>query len=88
VLEAAGRPVARRARAFPAGLTRREVEVLGLLARGLINREMASALRISAATIDHHVRHIYEKVGVSTRAGATVFAMQHALVEPALARDA
>jgi DNA-binding CsgD family transcriptional regulator len=88
VLKAAGRRVARRVCAFPAGLTEREVEVLRLVAIGLINREMADRLGISAATVDHHIRHIYDKIGVSTRAAATVFAMQNALIDPTVSTDA
>ena len=64
----------------PAGLTEREVEVLGLLARGGTNRQIADALRISAKTVGAHVEHIYTKTGVSSRAAATLFAMQHDLV--------
>jgi DNA-binding NarL/FixJ family response regulator len=41
---------------------------------------MAHQLTISARTVDHHIRHIYAKIGVSTRAAATLFAMQHHLV--------
>jgi ATP/maltotriose-dependent transcriptional regulator MalT len=64
----------------PAGLTEREVEVLGLVIRGLSNRQMAEALVVSPKTIDHHIQHIYDKIGVSTRVGATLFALQHGLV--------
>jgi HD-GYP domain-containing protein (c-di-GMP phosphodiesterase class II) len=79
VLTAAGQ--ARRIRrVWPAGLSEREVEVLRLVARGLSNRQMAERLSISKETVNHHVRHIYDKLGVSTRAGATVFAMQHDLL--------
>ena len=64
----------------PAGLTEREVEVVGLLARGLLTKQIARVLGISAKTADHHVQHAYEKIGVSTRAAATLFAMEHGLV--------
>ncbi|HEU0201388.1 MAG TPA: HD domain-containing phosphohydrolase [Burkholderiaceae bacterium] len=80
VLHAAGHRVRRR-REWPAGLSAREVEVLRLIARGASNRVAAQTLGISAATVAHHVQHIYTKVGVSTRAGATLFAMQHALCD-------
>lgn len=79
VLGAAGHRVARR-REGPAGLTRREVEILRLLARGLSNKEIATALFISAKTVANHVEHIYEKIGASSRAGASLFAMQHGLL--------
>jgi DNA-binding NarL/FixJ family response regulator len=71
-------PPARRDR--PAGLSDREVEVLRLIARGLANRHMAEQLSISPDTVKHHVQHIYTKIGVSTRAGATLFAMENALL--------
>jgi HD-GYP domain-containing protein (c-di-GMP phosphodiesterase class II) len=66
--------------AWPAGLSDREVEVLRLIARGLSNREIATALSISPRTAEHHVQHIYAKIGVSTRAGAAMFSMEHALL--------
>jgi HD-GYP domain-containing protein (c-di-GMP phosphodiesterase class II) len=80
VLEAAGEPrrLARSAR--PAGLTDREVEVLRLLASGLSNKQIAGALTLSPKTVGHHVEHIYAKLQVSTRAGATLFALEHGLV--------
>jgi HD-GYP domain-containing protein (c-di-GMP phosphodiesterase class II)/DNA-binding CsgD family transcriptional regulator len=64
----------------PAGLTRREVEVLRLAARGLTTREVANRLTISPKTADHHIQHIYGKIGVSTRAAAALWAMQHTVV--------
>jgi DNA-binding CsgD family transcriptional regulator len=83
VLVAAGqRP--RRRRTAVCGLTAREVEVLGLLAHGRSNREIAAALQLSGKTVGHHVESIYAKAQVTTRAGATMFALQHGLVsEPA-----
>jgi DNA-binding NarL/FixJ family response regulator len=65
----------------PGGLTDREVEVLRLIARGDTNRRMGEALFISSKTVGRHVENIYAKIGVSTRAGATVYAMEHRLVE-------
>ena len=64
----------------PGGLTRREVEVLRLAARGLTTRQIADRLFISPKTADHHIQHIYAKIGVSTRAAAALWAMQHAVV--------
>jgi HD-GYP domain-containing protein (c-di-GMP phosphodiesterase class II) len=78
VLEAAGQPAQPITR--PAGLTEREAEVLGLLARGLQTKQVARALDISVKTADRHIQNAYRKVGVSTRAGATLFAMEHGLV--------
>ncbi|MGH3132231.1 MAG: HD domain-containing phosphohydrolase [Gaiellaceae bacterium] len=63
----------------PAGLTEREAEVVGLLARGLQTKQIARALGISVKTADHHVQNAYGKIGVSTRAAATLFAMEHGL---------
>jgi HD-GYP domain-containing protein (c-di-GMP phosphodiesterase class II) len=64
----------------PGGLTRREVEVLRLAARGLTTHEIAGRLYISPKTADHHIQHIYGKIGVSTRAAAALWAMQHTVV--------
>jgi DNA-binding CsgD family transcriptional regulator len=63
----------------PAGLTEREAEVLALLARGLQTKQVARRLGISVKTADHHVQNAYAKIGVSTRAAAALFAMQHGL---------
>jgi HD-GYP domain-containing protein (c-di-GMP phosphodiesterase class II)/DNA-binding CsgD family transcriptional regulator len=65
----------------PAGLTRREVDVLRLAARGLTTRQIADRLYISPKTADHHIQHIYGKIGTSTRAGAALWAMQHSVVQ-------
>src|SRR5215211_6057726 len=78
VLEAAGHPPGRLT--WLAGLSDREVQVLRLVARGHSNREIARLLWISPKTAGHHVQHIYAKVGVSTRAAAAMFAMEHDLV--------
>lgn len=81
VIEAAGivaRPVA--SAAVPAGLSGREVEVLQLVARGLSNRQVADRLGVSPRTAEHHVQHIYTKIGVSSRAAAALFAMEHDLL--------
>ena len=78
VLEAAGQRAPRLER--PAGLTEREAEVVGMLARGLQTKQVARALGISAKTADRHIQNAYRKIGVSTRAAATLFAMEHGLV--------
>jgi HD-GYP domain-containing protein (c-di-GMP phosphodiesterase class II) len=78
VVEAAGQRAPRVER--PAGLTEREAEVVGSLARGLQTKQVAAALGISAKTADHHIQNAYRKIGVSTRAAATLFAMEHGLV--------
>jgi DNA-binding NarL/FixJ family response regulator len=81
VLEAAGGAPLGVRQGYPAGLTEREAEVLRLLAQGRTNREIAEALVITEKTAGHHVEHIYGKLGVSTRVGAALFAMQHDLLE-------
>lgn len=78
VLEVSGHRAPRLER--PAGLTEREAQVIGLLARGLQTKQIAHSLGISVKTADRHVQNVYRKIGVSTRAAATVFAMQHGLV--------
>jgi HD-GYP domain-containing protein (c-di-GMP phosphodiesterase class II) len=81
LLEAAGHQASRRgADLRPGGLSDREVEVLALLAAGCSNPEIAKRLFISRRTAEHHVQHIYVKIGVSTRAGAALFAVEHDLV--------
>ncbi len=79
VLGAAGHRIRRR-REGPAGVSEREVEVLRLLARGLSNRAIAERLVISPKTVGSHVEHIYAKIDASSRATASVFAMQHGLL--------
>ena len=87
VLTAAGQPSVAQAaggshwtRDRPAGFSERECEVLGLLARGRATRQVARRLGISPKTCDHHIQRLYGKAGVSTRAGATLFALEHGLV--------
>jgi HD-GYP domain-containing protein (c-di-GMP phosphodiesterase class II)/DNA-binding CsgD family transcriptional regulator len=65
---------------WPAGLTDREVEVLRLAAKGLTRKKMADALFVSPSTVRSHLEHIYAKIGVSTRAAATLFAVEHDLI--------
>jgi HD-GYP domain-containing protein (c-di-GMP phosphodiesterase class II) len=79
VLGASGHAPRRRLE-LPAGLTAREVEVLGLLARGYPNKEIARRLILADKTVGNHVERIYAKIGVSTRAGAALFAMQQGLL--------
>jgi HD-GYP domain-containing protein (c-di-GMP phosphodiesterase class II) len=78
IIEAAGETTPQLRR--PAGLTDRETEVLGLLARGLQTKQIATALGISPKTADTHIQGAYRKADVSTRAAATLFAMEHGLV--------
>ena len=64
----------------PDGLTQRELEVLGLLARGKTNRVIAQELFISEKTVASHVSHIFTKLGVTSRTAATAYAYDHDLV--------
>lgn len=82
VLAAAGQRVPGRRISRPAGLSDREVEVLRLVARGHSNAEIARELVVAPRTAEHHVQHIYGKIGVSTRAAAALYAMQHGLFTP------
>jgi len=61
-------------------LSDRELEVLRLLATGLPNREIASILFISEATVKTHVEHVIQKLGVSDRVQAVVWAARHGLL--------
>lgn len=65
---------------YPAGLSAREVEVLRLAARGLTNAQIGEQLYLSPRTVEHHLRSIYQKLDVSSRAAATRFAVEHDLV--------
>ncbi len=63
----------------PAGLTDREVEILRLATQGVTRGEIAKKLVVSEHTVRHHLSHIYEKTGVTTRVGATLWAMDNGL---------
>ena len=80
VLAAAGHGAVVARQVLPAGLSAREVEVLGLVADGCSNAQIAQRLVISRRTAEHHVQHIYTKIGVSSRAAAALFAMEHRLL--------
>jgi len=81
VLEAGGaRRPRRRDNLRPGGLSEREVEVARLVAAGCSNPEIAAQLVISRRTAEHHVQHIYAKVGVSSRAALALFAHEHGLI--------
>ena len=79
VLAAAGHAVRRKPTA-PAGLTPREIEVLVLAARGGTTKAVASKLGIAPKTAGNHLERIYAKIGVSSRAEAAMYAMQHGLI--------
>ncbi len=79
VLAAAGHRRAARP-PQPAGLTAREVEVLRLVTLGLTTKQIAGRLVISTKTADHHVQHVYTKIGVSTRGAAALYAIEHGIL--------
>jgi DNA-binding NarL/FixJ family response regulator len=62
------------------GLTRREQDVLRLLAEGLTNAQIAKRLVLSTITVNSYLRTIYSKLNVSTRTAATRYALDHHLV--------
>jgi len=64
----------------PAGLTTREMDVLRLLAQGLTSAQIAERLVIGLVTVNSHVRSIYSKLGVTSRAAATRYAMEHRML--------
>ena len=80
VLAVAGLPTRRSPPRPLAGLTPREIEVLRLIAAGFTAKEMGRQLDISPKTADHHVQAIYGKIGVTTRAAATLYAVEHGLI--------
>ena len=82
VLAAADHSARKTRREFVAGLSEREIEVLRLIARGHSKKQIAGQLIISVKAVDNHIQHIYNKIGVSTRAGATLFATEHDLLTP------
>jgi putative nucleotidyltransferase with HDIG domain len=79
VLSAAGEPVPRR-HSWPDGLTAREVDVLRLLARGYGNAAIAAGLHIAEKTVRNHVEHIYRKIDVNNRTGASLYALRHGIL--------
>ncbi|MCD2195354.1 HD domain-containing protein [Actinomycetospora endophytica] len=79
VLSATGVAPPRR-RSGPAGLTPREVEVLVLIARGALTKQVARELGITQKTAGTHIERIYAKTGISTRSGAALVAVQHGLI--------
>jgi HD-GYP domain-containing protein (c-di-GMP phosphodiesterase class II) len=61
----------------PDGLSAREGQTLTLLARGRATKQIARELGVTPKTADHYVQRVYHKIGVSSRAAAAVYAMQH-----------
>ncbi|MGH2909314.1 MAG: LuxR C-terminal-related transcriptional regulator, partial [Solirubrobacteraceae bacterium] len=84
-IDVARRDPGRRGRgARPGGLSRREIDVLRLVAAGRTSGKIATELFISVRTAEHHIQNIYTKIGVSNRAAATRWAVTHRLVDSAV----
>jgi DNA-binding CsgD family transcriptional regulator len=81
VLACAGQPARRASVERYAGLTPREIEVLRLIAAGHTAKEAARHLDIAPKTADNHIQNLYSKIGVTTRAGAALYALERGLVE-------
>jgi HD-GYP domain-containing protein (c-di-GMP phosphodiesterase class II) len=80
VLTVAGQPARRTTGERTAGLTPREIEVLRLIAAGHTAKEAARQLEIAPKTADNHIQSLYSKIGVKTRAGAALYALERGLV--------
>jgi DNA-binding NarL/FixJ family response regulator len=81
VLAGAGHPTRGATSERLAGLTPREIDVLRLIAAGDTAKMAARKLGISPKTADHHIQNLYSKIGVNTRAGAALYALERGLVE-------
>lgn len=68
-------------RGRPRGLTRREVEVLGHLAEGCTNRDIAARMFLSVKTVERHLLNAYTKAGLRNRSEATAFVLRHGLAD-------
>jgi DNA-binding CsgD family transcriptional regulator len=77
----ADEPPSQRAEAAPPQLSKREREVVSLVALGRTNEEIGTVLGISKKTAQHHVAHVYRKLGVSGRVEATVWLMERGLLK-------
>jgi DNA-binding NarL/FixJ family response regulator len=75
-----GQPGGQRAVSNPAKLTDREIEVLRLVSDGLTAREVAERLVISRKTAEHHLENIYNKLGVTSKTAAAVYAVSSGLI--------
>jgi DNA-binding NarL/FixJ family response regulator len=80
VLTIAGQKGGQTRRASSVALSEREIEVLQLVSREQTNAAIAAALGISPKTVERHVTHIYDKIGVTTRAGAAIHALENGLL--------
>jgi len=82
LLAAAAPPVAPERANLPDGLTAREAEVLGLIAAGFTNREIAERLVVSETTVKTHINHLFAKIQARDRAAAINYATEHGLGPP------
>jgi pimeloyl-ACP methyl ester carboxylesterase/DNA-binding CsgD family transcriptional regulator len=82
LLEFLGTPGSDQA-AVPSGLTRRESEILRLLAQGMSSREIGRELTLASRTVERHVSNVYRKIGAHNRAQATAFAIERGLTAKA-----
>lgn len=80
VLTATGQKTPHSRRAAGIALSEREIEVVRLIARQQSNKEIARALGISPKTVERHVTHAYDKIGITTRAGAALYATENGLL--------
>ena len=80
VLTAAGQKGTHTRRTAGIALSEREIEVLQHVAREETNASIATTLGISPKTVERHVTHIYNKLGISTRAGAAIYALENGLL--------
>jgi HD-GYP domain-containing protein (c-di-GMP phosphodiesterase class II)/DNA-binding CsgD family transcriptional regulator len=80
VLEARGVPAGRKG-AWPGGLSDREVEVVRLVAVGRTNKEIGTLLGVSPRTAQKHVMNVYDKLGLESRAGLALYALEHGLLD-------
>jgi DNA-binding NarL/FixJ family response regulator len=80
VLASAGQPARRAAGESLAGMTPREIEILRLITAGHTAKEAAGQLGIAPKTADNHIQSLYSKIGVNTRAGAALYALERGLV--------
>ena len=79
---AAASPAPARKKNLPDGLTAREGEVLGLIARGLTNAEIAAELFIGETTVKTHINNAFLKIGAKNRVDAVRYVYQHDLGRP------
>lgn len=68
-------------------LTHREEQILRLIAQGLSNREISGNLSISESTVENHIHHIYDKLGISNRAQAVYHAFRVNIISPGDLRE-